>query len=311
MNRTARRKAEILFVLSWFTSDCQCTHLYDSFAAVKNPEHGGGRSGALASGDPFDLPARGTPLGGVLCIHGFTGTPFEMRHLGQRLSERGLAAVGPALPGHLSTPAALDATTWHDWYGAVERAFDDLRRRVPRVAVVGQSLGGLLALRLAAHRGADMAAVASLAAPLWLSRLGRMAVRATRPPSPLGRWIRSLPKLGGSDVRDPLMRRQNPAYREFPVRAVQQLADFMDVVGRELHLVRVPTLILHARRDHTAPYESSRRIATSVSAPVLRHRALARSYHLIAIDVERDVVAAEVGDFFATQCMDRDRRRTV
>lgn len=253
--------------------------------------------GARASGAPFDFAARGPALGGVLCIHGFTGTPFEMRYLGRRLSERGLLAVGPALPGHVTTPEALETTTWQDWYGGVERAFDDLRRRCDRVAVVGQSLGGLLALHLAARRGADMAAVCSLAAPLWLQGLGRVAVRATRPPLPLGRWLRFFPKLGGSDVRDPLMRQQNPCYHKFPVRAVHQLVGFMDVVGRELHQVRVPTLVLHARRDHTAPYACSERIARGVGAAVVRHHALAHSFHLIAVDVERDLVAAEVGGF--------------
>src|SRR6266508_285833 len=41
---------------------------------------------------PFDLDRGGER--GVLCIHGFTGTPFEVRYLGERLADRGLTVVG-------------------------------------------------------------------------------------------------------------------------------------------------------------------------------------------------------------------------
>src|SRR5687768_898804 len=122
-------------------------------------------------GAPFDLPGNDR---GVLCVHGFTGTPYEMRYLGQRLHDRGLTVVGPALPGHTTTVEDLDATTWRDWAAAVDEAFDALRARCRRVAVVGQSLGGLLSLYLASRRP-EVAAVASLAAPLWLEGLGGLA----------------------------------------------------------------------------------------------------------------------------------------
>lgn len=248
---------------------------------------------------PFRFPGR--PDAGVLCIHGFTGTPFEMRYLGQRLSERGYTAVGPTLPGHGTRVEDLDATTWRDWYQGVAQAFDALRVECAQVAVVGQSLGGLLALYLAAERGDDMVAVVSLATPLWLFPLARSVVWATRPEHPLGdragRALRRLPKIGGSDLRDREMKRRNPCYQTIPLRALHELVAFMGEVEGSLPRVRVPTLVMHARQDHTAPYASSERIAARVAAGVVRHRPLDRSYHLIAVDVERDLVAGEVAGF--------------
>jgi carboxylesterase len=257
----------------------------------------------LGDGSPFDFTsaAHGSGGFGVLLIHGFTGTPFEMRYLGERLAERGFRALGPTLPGHGTTVDELDRTTWSDWYEGVERAVDQLLASSSRVAVVGQSLGGLLALRLAEQRGHDLAAVVPLAAPLWLFGLARLALRATRPGAVLGRLIPRLPKLNGSDIRDRDMGRRNPAYGAIPVRALHQVAELMDVVRADLPAVRVPTLVVHGRRDHTAPYACSEEIAARVAAPIKRHRALERSYHLITMDVERDLVAAEVGDFLAAQ----------
>lgn len=259
----------------------------------------------LGDGSPFDLYATdrdgadGRPVCGVLCIHGFTGSPFEMRYLGEYLSGRGLRALGIALPGHCTTPADLDRTTWVDWYGAVEAGADRLLAECDRVAVVGQSLGGLLALHLAAERGSDLAAAASLAAPLWLPGLARVAVAITRPDRLIGRLVRTLPKLGGSDTRDTEMRALNPCYRAVPVRALHQLVAFMERVRGELEAVRIPTLVVHATQDHTAPFACSYEIAARVADG--HHHALQESFHNITIDVEREHVARLVGDFMTAR----------
>jgi carboxylesterase len=186
----------------------------------------------------------------------------------------------------------LDATRWGDWAAAVEREVEAMARRAGRVAVVGQSLGGLLALHLAARRP-DLAAVASLAAPLWLDGVsGRVARWVT---GPLAGRIRRLPKLGGSDARDPRVRAENPCYGAIPTRALGELLAFMPEVDAALPRITAPVLVVHARHDHTAPVACAARIAERARAR--RLRILPRSYHLIAVDVERDIVAAEVTTF--------------
>jgi esterase/lipase len=190
------------------------------------------------------------------------------------------------------------------------------------VAVVGQSLGGLLALHVAARRPA-LAAVVALATPLWLAGIsGRVARWLTDPRGPrgprgphgprdqpisesagrasIGAWIaqrirqqiRMLPKLGGSDVRDQRVRAENPGYDAIPTRALGELLEFMQIVDAALPRIVPPVLVVHARRDHTAPVACAARIAELARAR--RVRILPRSFHLIAADVERDIVAAEV-----------------
>lgn len=240
----------------------------------------------MAIGDAFDLVGDGTV--GVVCVHGFTGTPYEVRYLGDRLHAAGFSVHGLRLPGHGTRVEDLDATRWSDWADAVEDAFDTMRMLCDRVAVVGQSLGGLLSLHLAAHRP-DVAAVATLAAPLWLNGLaGKVAGWAAEGALPLKR----IPKFAGSDVRDRRARAENPCYDAIPVHALGELVRFMHVVEGELAQVRAPVLVLHGRRDHTAPVACAARIAEGAHA--VRTRILDRSFHLIAADVERDVVAAEV-----------------
>jgi carboxylesterase len=248
----------------------------------------------VGAGDPFDFVGEGEV--GVICVHGFTGSPYEMRYLGEKLARTGATVRGPLLPGHGTSIDDLERTRWEDWVAAVEREIDAMEQRCRRVAVVGQSLGGLLALHATAHRP-TLAAVASLAAPLWLGGLsGRIARWLTAPDAgPIRRRIRQVPKLGGSDVRDRRVRAENPGYHAIPTRALGELLAFMQIVDAELPQIAPPVLVVHARHDHTAPVACAARIAERTRAR--RVRILPRSYHLIATDVERDIVAAEVIDF--------------
>jgi carboxylesterase len=244
-------------------------------------------SAAGAPAGPFELV--GTRDVGVVCIHGFTGTTYEVRYLGEQLHARGYTVAAPLLPGHGTKVADLDATHWSDWADAVEHAFDSMRTRCSRVALVGQSLGGLLALHVAAHRR-EVAALAALATPLWLEGLSGKVARWAAHTSM--RWPRAVPKLYGSDVRDRAVRAENPCYRSVPMQALGELARFMRVVEHELDRVSQPLLVLHGKRDHTAPVACAARISELAHAK--RTRILPESFHLIAADLERDIVVEEV-----------------
>jgi carboxylesterase len=92
----------------------------------------------VSAGAPFQLDGddvTGEGIGIVL-VHGFTSTPYEVRYLGEHLAREGFTVRAPLLPGHGATLDELDRTTWHDWADSVEREADAMRRRCARVAVV-------------------------------------------------------------------------------------------------------------------------------------------------------------------------------
>jgi carboxylesterase len=247
----------------------------------------------VGSVDPFHLVGDDEQIGVVL-VHGFTGSPFEVRYLGEQIARAGFTVDGVRLPGHGTSLADLDTKSWRDWVAHVETAVDAMQARYPRVAVIGQSLGGLLALYVATTR--QVACVGSLAAPLWLEGLsGRVAAWTTRGALP----VRAIPKFGGSDVRDVRAKRDNPCYPAIPVKALGQLLAFFEVVTEALPRVTQPVLVIHATQDHTAPVACAKTIAEATRA--VRVRILPESYHLIAVDVERDIVAAEVVQFIRSQ----------
>src|SRR5205814_10602885 len=114
-------------------------------------------SGGPPAGEPTTRRA-------ALLLHGFTGTPFEMRFLGEKLAARGVRAVGPRLAGHATTFDELAATSYRDWFAGADAELADLKRSADKVAVVGLSLGGLIALDLA-RRNPDLVALVCLSVP--------------------------------------------------------------------------------------------------------------------------------------------------
>jgi carboxylesterase len=253
---------------------------------------GGGPGASPIDAEPFRFESGPD---GVLLIHGFCGTPFAMRGLGASLAERGFTVHGPRLAGHDEGSADLGGTTWPDWYAGVERALDELRARCRRVAVCGLSLGGLLTLELARRRPGDVSAIATLSAPFFLPSFTTMTIRAAQ------RWrgLRQLviPRLIGSDIRDPEMRRRNPAL-PMPVRALGSLVEFIDHVRLGARHVDRPALVAHGRRDHTAPFAASAAIARALAGPV-ETLVLERSFHVITLDVERELLQRSISDFLA------------
>jgi carboxylesterase len=96
---------------------------------------------------------RSSPGGtvGVILIHGFTGTPRDLQGLGEALQGRGLAVRIPRLPGHGTNGRDFLATGWRDWLRCGADAYADLHAICPRIHLVGYSMGGSIAVILAAR----------------------------------------------------------------------------------------------------------------------------------------------------------------
>jgi carboxylesterase len=235
----------------------------------------------------------GEPGGrGALLLHGFAGTPPELRRLGEHLAAHGWRCHAPAMTGHATTPEDLRRTTWRDWAASAREALDRLAAECESVVVAGQSMGGTMALHLAATDD-RIRAVATLAAPVWLKdwRLRLLPVAKH-----VVRW-----DVAGDDVDLYLPEAVHElySYGRRPTSAIQQLNIFVGTVKRELALVRQPVLLMHGGRDRVIDPRNAADIERGLvcSVAVERHT-YPRSGHGMSVDVDREDINARVLAWF-------------
>ncbi len=256
----------------------------------------------LPGAHPFYY-AGGSPA--CLLIHGLTGTPFEVRWLGQDLNAQGYTVYGPRLAGHGTSAEQLARVHWQEWYSDVLAAYEMLRAEGKPVVVIGISMGGVLATLLAAQR--PVAGLVALATPVEFEDRRRPLVPL------LSHVIDTLPKGYDEDdeaafdarVRAEQERRGepvtgHPSYDEWVVPAVNQFLKMIEVMRAEAPAVTAPALLVHSKGDRTVPYDNMARLSALLSQSPHRTVTLEQGGHVVTEDVEMAQVTRAVLDFVAS-----------
>ncbi|MEU9729983.1 alpha/beta fold hydrolase [Streptomyces sp. NPDC048002] len=220
----------------------------------------------------------------VLLCHGFTGSPQSLRPWAEYLAARGLTVSLPLLPGHGTRWEDLQLTGWQDWYAEVDRELTALRERSSYLFVVGLSMGGALALRLAAKHGD---AIDGVVVVNPANKVHGAAARAL----PVARHLVRSTKGIASDIAKEGS--EEVGYDRVPLHAAHSLRNFLRRVDGELPQVTQPLLLLHSPQDHVVPPADSARVLGRVSSTDVTEIVLEQSYHVATLDHDADRIFAE------------------
>lgn len=235
---------------------------------------------------------------GVLILHGFTSSLDCVREVEPPLKAMGLPTRMPVLRGHsAASPEALRGVTWPDWVADAETALADLLNEADKAIVVGLSMGGLVALTLAADHGGEIdsivlaAAAIQLASPLAPGR--PLAFAAPLVKAVLKKWD-IVPEYA-----DPALVQFDTNYRWAPIDSVIALLDFSQAARKRLGEVRTPALILQSHRDKTVTPASAEIIRDGIATPVEQKRIVwfETSGHEMFRDCERQAIIAVITSY--------------
>lgn len=266
-------------------------------------------SGIAALAQPFSFDGGTT---GVLLIHGFGGIPAELRMLGEFLAQQGYTVHGVLLARHGQMPEALQGIRWPEWSQGVEAAYHELRACCEHVVVVGFSLGGLLALHLAAKEHVD--GVVALAPALQLR--GGWPLRLLPVAQYVVRWyypfqfanfadpkVRAMIKEKGGDVDwdDPDVVKKIRTSVRIPTSAINEIVRLSQQVRRELPRIRVPALVLQGKRDQVVLPGAAQQVLNGVGSQDKQLVWFEQSRHELAVEVEHQQVFRTIGDWLAAR----------
>jgi carboxylesterase len=100
----------------------------------------------------------------ALLVHGFPGSPAEMRELGLVLHKAGLSVEGILLPGFGQQIDTLFERHYTEWCAAITDRLRQLKSQHQPVLLAGFSIGGALALQACVEEKPDALV---LLAPFW------------------------------------------------------------------------------------------------------------------------------------------------
>ncbi len=225
---------------------------------------------------------------GCLLIHGFTGSPGRMRHLGERLNKKGYSVHGCRLKGHGTSLEDMSRTNWRDWLMSAREGYEFLVRQCERIHIIGFSMGALLGLILASERAVDRLVVINT------------ALRYKDPLIPFAGIYSLISKYSAwedpTDYDEKLVK-YNIGYSGSPNKSVPGLLRIRNRAERNLRNVVSPILIIQAQNDESLRPESARILYKGVASREKELFWLYKSTHQCTLGREWKSIHDRILDF--------------
>jgi carboxylesterase len=242
---------------------------------------------------PYYLKKGGSDTVAVL-IHGFTGSPHDMRELADFLYAKGMSVLAVRIAGHGTSIEDLMNTSYNDWVNGIEKEVDGIISSYKRVFLIGYSFGANLALDLAARKAGRYKGVVCLGTSIfWKHRPYYFTL------------YHIFKVLGIKKVRKPYVPRDKVEqfeltgnYADFPTAGLGMFRDVINKVTiKTAKNVNTPALIIHSRGDRISHPKSSEYLFEAISSQYKEMFILSEFGHNPLRSENRDKIFSKVIKF--------------
>ncbi len=225
----------------------------------------------------------------IICLHGFSATPYEVRPVGKACLQLGIHAVAPLLPGHgysqlREQKSEFPKITKEIMFEAVRQEISLARKHYDFVGIFGHSMGGAIALTMASEGLVDACTVTAPAIKLPLRNdilIGLLS------------WANiSIPKNTDNFY--------NPNYLFENSKAGLALQRIALHSRQYLSQITCPTLVVHSHNDPLIDPIVVKLIKAQVKGS-FEVAWFDESGHILTLDVNSKEVSATIAQFLANQ----------
>lgn len=235
----------------------------------------------------------GTNGKGVLLVHGWTSTPYEVRRLGKFLFENGYTVLGIQLAGHGTVPKDLENVGWREWRSDVEAGYAKLKETCKKVFIGGTSIGSNVAILLAEEKP-DLAGIFLMAMPYRL-RQEKLVTSFAKFLLKCGIKYRKKfypPTFGLSTTITRLI-----SYQTYPVKSALETFALIQYAREKLNKITQPCLIMQSTHDHIVQKDSMENIYAQINSKIKRKIYIEKAYHTFISDIKNQHIFKDILNF--------------
>lgn len=222
----------------------------------------------------------------VLLLHSFTSNTVDVKKLGSFLNREGYTCFAPLYKGHGHSAEHLILSTPSDWQKSAEEGYNFLKSEgYQHIAVIGVSLGGLLALNISQNM--NVTGIVTMSVP-YKGEVYSLKKRVLN----YAKNYMQLQGKGNQQISEEL--NQLTAYS---TNSLLQFKQFIDSTMEGLSQLEKPISILYGELDEPLYRDSAKYIFAKVSSSHKSIKGYLNSKHLMTLGQDRDIIHSDILTF--------------
>ena len=239
--------------------------------------------------DANDYEYNKTSKTGIMLIHGFTSTNYELKKLIDFLASKDLHVCAYNLPGHASSVQECNQVSYRDWINFTEMKFADLSSSCDKIFICGISMGALLAMHLSIvfpiNGLISAAPVLEFNKPFKIHMLNPFFCRL----------LKSRAKKHEVNKGQKIYY----GYNKWPLIALNEVRKLSKYINNDvLPKISCPSLLIHSKDDKTSIFNNLSIVQNNIGSEDITTLIVNKSHHnMFDCDNEKELLHSSILKF--------------